>query len=150
MYEVVVLSLAEDDQAGTVRAPVRACADALTGGAGAGGGAKVETVTATSDREIDEVLERVAAGARLVVASAADAQLRAVVRRMVRQLAPPPSRRPADLPENRTLPDLPPLALLPLDPGGGGGRAGKPTPDADDFFRLPPDRPKRRNPFGDD
>lgn len=24
------------------------------------------------------------------------------------------------------------------------------TPDADDFFRLPPDRPKRRNPFGDD
>ena len=24
------------------------------------------------------------------------------------------------------------------------------TPDADDFFRLPPDRPKRPNPFGDD
>lgn len=24
------------------------------------------------------------------------------------------------------------------------------TPDADDFFRLPPDKPKRRNPFGDD
>lgn len=25
-----------------------------------------------------------------------------------------------------------------------------PTPDADDFFRLPPERPKRPNPFGDD
>jgi hypothetical protein len=24
------------------------------------------------------------------------------------------------------------------------------TPDADDFFRLPPDKPTRRNPFGDD
>lgn len=24
------------------------------------------------------------------------------------------------------------------------------TPDADDFFRLPPDKPKRRNPFGED
>jgi hypothetical protein len=24
------------------------------------------------------------------------------------------------------------------------------TPDADDFFKLPPDRPKRPNPFGDD
>ncbi len=24
------------------------------------------------------------------------------------------------------------------------------TPDADDFFRLPPDKPKRPNPFGDD
>ena len=24
------------------------------------------------------------------------------------------------------------------------------TPDADDFFRLPPERPKRPNPFGDD
>lgn len=25
-----------------------------------------------------------------------------------------------------------------------------PTPDADDFFRLPPERPKRPNPFGED
>jgi len=25
-----------------------------------------------------------------------------------------------------------------------------PTPDADDFFRLPPEKPKRPNPFGDD
>ena len=24
------------------------------------------------------------------------------------------------------------------------------TPDADDFFRLPPERPKRPNPFGED
>ena len=25
-----------------------------------------------------------------------------------------------------------------------------PTPDADDFFRLPPEKPKRPNPFGED
>lgn len=111
MNDVVVLSLADRDQAGTVRVPVRACVDAL-----AEGGARASTVTATSDQEIDDVLVRVADGARLIVATASDAQLRAVVRRMVRRWAPPPSRRPADLPENRTVPDLPPLGVLPLDP----------------------------------
>lgn len=111
MYDVVVLGLADPDQAGTVRVPVRACVDAL-----AAGGASVEVVTATSDQEIDAALARVAAGARLVVATGADAQLRAVVRRMVRKWAPPPSRRPDDLPEHRTIPDLPPLGILPLDP----------------------------------
>jgi hypothetical protein len=34
---------------------------------------------------------------------------------MVRRYAPPPSRRPADLADGRTVPDLPPLAILPLD-----------------------------------
>lgn len=111
MYDVVVLGLADRDQAKAVRVPVRACADALVAG-----GARVSTVTATSDEEIDEALTRVADGARLVVATGSDAQLRAVVRRMVRRWAPPPSRRPADLPENRTVPDLPPLGVLPLDP----------------------------------
>lgn len=113
MSDVVVLGLADQEQANTVRVPVRACADALIAG-----GASVELVTATSDSEIDAVLERVAAGARLVVASGADAQLRAVVRRMVRRWAPPPSRRPADLPAHRTIPDLPPVGILPLDPSG--------------------------------
>jgi diacylglycerol kinase family enzyme len=37
---------------------------------------------------------------------------------MVRRWAPPPSRRPAGLPEHRTVPDLPPLAILPLGPAG--------------------------------
>lgn len=121
MYEVVVLALAES--AGgecQVRVPVRACADALTGA-----GARVEIVTAGSDQEIDEALVRVAEGARLVVASAVDGQLRAVVRRMVRRWAPPPSQRPAGLPEGRTVPDLPPLAVLPLDPAATGDLAGQ-------------------------
>ena len=52
---------------------------------------------------------------RLVVATAVDGQLRAVLRRLVRRYAPPPSKRPADLATNRTVPDLPPLAVLPLD-----------------------------------
>lgn len=114
------------------RVPVLACGDALTAA-----GARVEYVTARSDAEIDEVLARLDAPpradgltwpdseskTRVVVAAASDAQIRAVVRRMVRRFAPPPSKRPADLPESRTVPDLPALGVLPLDPV----RAG--TPD---------------------
>ena len=123
MYDVVLLSVAEGSPC-SPRVPVLACADALRDG-----GARVETVVAMSDAEIDEVIQRFDADRRtdgltwpdadsklrLVVASAADGQLRAVVRRMVRRYAPPPSRRPADLAEDRTVPDLPPLAILPLD-----------------------------------
>ncbi|MEU7802797.1 hypothetical protein AB0J14_06190 [Micromonospora arborensis] len=111
------------------RVPVLACADALIAR-----GARVETVTARSDAEIDAVLARLDGPARpdgltwpdldgktrLVVATASDGQLRAVLRRLVRRYAPAPSRRPADLPGNRTLPDLPPVAVLPLDPARGG------------------------------
>lgn len=113
MYDVVVLALADPGEADQVRVPVRACADALRRA-----GARVETVTATSDQEIDQVLAR-PGEFRLVVAAASDAQLRAVVRRMVRRAAPVPSRRPEGLPENRTVPDLPPVAILPLAPGTG-------------------------------
>lgn len=145
MYDIVLLSLAEGQPAGcagdccgdtasrtscTPRVPVLACADALTAA-----GARVETVTAGSDAEIDAVLTRLDgpprpdgldwpdpdAKTRLVVATASDGQLRAVVRRLVRRYAPPPSRRPADLADNRTVPDLPPLAVLPLDPAGSTG-----------------------------
>ena len=143
MYDVVVLSLAEGQGSGggacgaecggcapatacTPRVPVLRCADALTAA-----GARVETVTAASDQEIDEVLARFDGPARpdgltwpdpdsktrLVVASATDGQLRAVVRRLVRRYAPPPSKRPGDLPMGRTVPDLPALAILPLDAG---------------------------------
>lgn len=131
MYDVVVLTLG-DREAGCAapRVPVLACADALTAA-----GARVETVTAGSDAEIDAVLARLDAPpradglawpnpdgkTRLVVASATDGQLRAVVRRLVRRYAPPPSRRPADLPGTRTVPDLPPLGVLPLDPAGASG-----------------------------
>jgi hypothetical protein len=136
--DVVVLSLAEGsgDSCGsgcggcnaacaTPRTPVLACADVLREA-----GAQVETVQAGSDQEIDAVLARFDGPARpdgltwpvfaddlrLVIASATDAQLRAVVRRMVRRWAPPPSKRPGDLAADRTVPDLPPLAILPLDP----------------------------------
>jgi hypothetical protein len=57
-----------------------------------------------------------------------------VLRRMVRRWAPPPSRRPSDLRANRTVPDLPPLGLLPLDPRGGPATA---VPDMVDRLGLP-------------
>ena len=126
MYDVVVLTLSDIDPGRAApRVPVLACTDALTAA-----GARVETVTASSDASIDAVLERLDAPSRrdgltwpdpdgktrLVVASATDGQLRAVVRRLVRRYAPPPSRRPADLAGNRTVPDLPALGVLPLGP----------------------------------
>jgi hypothetical protein len=134
MYDVVLLSLAEGcgDSCGScgsacaTKLPVMACADALREA-----GARVETVVAGSDAEIDDVIERFDADPRtdgltwpdadskfrLIVASATDGQLRAVVRRLVRRYAPPPSRRPADLRTDRTVPDLPPIAILPLANG---------------------------------
>ncbi|MET8906175.1 diacylglycerol kinase family protein [Micromonospora sp. NPDC004551] len=120
-----------EERCETPRVPVLACADALTAR-----GARVETVTARSDAEIDEVLARLdgpprADGltwpdpdskTRLIVATASDGQLRAVLRRLVRRYAPPPSRRPDDLAGNRTVPDLPPVGVLPLDPRSGTAR----------------------------
>ncbi|MFD0818018.1 hypothetical protein ACFQ0D_06740, partial [Micromonospora zhanjiangensis] len=118
-----------DSCAESPRVPVLTCADALTAG-----GARVETVTARSDAEIDAVLARldgpprpdglawpdVDGKTRLVVATASDGQLRAVLRRLVRRYAPPPSRRPDDLAGNRTVPDLPAIGVLPLDPALAG------------------------------
>jgi hypothetical protein len=132
VYDVVVLTLGDGNAASCAsapRVPVLACADALTAA-----GARVESVTAHSDAEIDALIARLDGPARadgltwpdrdgktrLVVASAADGQLRAVVRRLVRRYAPAPSRRPEDLPNGRTVPDLPPIGVLPLDPARGG------------------------------
>ncbi|GGJ89466.1 hypothetical protein GCM10010123_18890 [Pilimelia anulata] len=138
MRDVVILTLGDEPPGGGCaggccgdsggcgsdrpRVPVLACAEALTAA-----GATVRTVTAASNEEIDAVLADLdgparpdglpwpaADGPRLVVASAADGQLRAVVRRLVRRYAPPPSRRPADLADTRTVPDLAPIGLLPL------------------------------------
>jgi hypothetical protein len=149
MYDVVLLSLAEGSGEGdgcgsgcggcnavcaTPRTPVLACADALREA-----GARVETVLAGSDAEIDAVLARFDGPARpdgltwpdldgkvrLVVASATDGQLRAVMRRLVRRYAPSPSKRPEDLPAKRTVPDLPAIAILPLDPGNTGDLAAQ-------------------------
>ena len=145
MYDVVLLSLAEGAggcQSSPPRTPVLACADALKAA-----GARVETVIAASDEEIDTALARFDGAARadgltwpdldsktrLVVAAATDGQLRAVVRRLVRRYAPPPSRRPADLAGNRTVPDLPPIAVLPLAPSQSdlAARLGLPRSPAD-------------------
>ena len=118
-----------EERCETPRVPVLACADELTAR-----GARVTTVTARSDKEIDEVLARLDAPpradgltwpdsdgkTRLIVATASDGQLRAVLRRLVRRYAPPPSRRPADLADDRTVPDLPPVGVLPLDPARSG------------------------------
>nr|WP_205863853.1 diacylglycerol kinase family protein [Planosporangium mesophilum] len=101
----------EDGPAGgcssSPRVPVLACRDALVAG-----GARVETITAYSDADIDAVLDN--ADARVIVAAATDGEVRAVVRRLVRRYAPAPSKRPDDLPADRTLPDLPPLGILPM------------------------------------
>ena len=105
-------------------------ADALTAG-----GARVELITAASDAEIDAVIARFDGPSRpdglawprpdgptrLIVAAATDGQLRAVLRRLVRRYAPPPSRRPDDLAADRTVPDLPAVGVLPLDPTGSSG-----------------------------
>ncbi len=126
------------------RVPVLICRDALREG-----GSEVELVTASSDAEIDAVIARLDGPPRpdsltwpaasgeapvLVVAVASDGQLRAVLRRMVRRYTPPPSRRPAELAASRTLPDLPPVGVLPLD-----ARHGGPTPDLADRLGLPRD-----------
>jgi hypothetical protein len=139
VYDVVLLALdsARDGSAPhaplpeSPRVPALACADALRRA-----GARVEHVVARSDADIDAILVRLdgpprADGltwpdgdgkTRLIVAAASDGQLRAVVRRMLRRYAPPPSRRPPDLAGNRTVPDLPAIGVLPLGPPRGGQR----------------------------
>jgi len=98
----------------TPRAAVLACRDALRAG-----GAEVRLAEANSDAEIDAVLaETVLADGKLVVVGNDDGEARAVLRRLVRRCAPPPSKRPTDLPTDRTLPDLPPVGLLSLDRRG--------------------------------
>jgi len=130
LYDVVILSLVEGGSCGR-RVPALRTADVLTSL-----GARPETVAAGSDAEIDEVLSRfddpdVGTKYRLIIASETDGQLRYIVRRLVRRLAPPPSKRPADLPADRTIPDLPALGILPLAPGGLPARLGLPSSPAE-------------------
>jgi hypothetical protein len=110
MVHVVLLSLAATGGCSGERVPVLACRDALRSA-----GAQVSTVTADSDEQIDAVFPELREDHRLVVAATSDGEVRAVLRRMVRHHAPPPSRRPPDLPADRTVPDLPAIGLLPLD-----------------------------------
>jgi hypothetical protein len=127
VYDVVLLTL-EDAPAGGCasaqpRVPVLNCRDAL-----AAEGARVELITAYSDAEIDDVLAK---QARLIVAATTDGQVRAVVRRLTRRYAPAPSKRPDDLPEDRTLPDLPPIGILPMGDVELVTRLGLPTEPAE-------------------
>jgi Diacylglycerol kinase catalytic domain len=131
VYDVVLLTLgdapAEGCAAGSLRVPVLTCRDAL-----AAAGATVETVTAYSDADIDDALARCQPDgpARLIVAATTDGQVRAVVRRMVRRHAPAPSQRPASMPDDRTLPDLPPIGILSMGAVDLVTRLGLPTEPA--------------------
>ncbi len=114
------------------RVPVLACVDALRSGA------TVDVVPLDSDAELDAALLRAGeSGARIVVAGG-DGQLRAVLRRMVRAVLPRAGDRPASLPDDRTVPDLDPVGVLPLDPASGAAgipdlasRLGLPRAPAD-------------------
>ncbi len=136
MREVVILTLGEGSACGGAgcacgagdrpRVSVLACADALRAQ-----GNRVELVTAGGDTELDATLKPVIGGdTRLVVAAATDGEVRAVVRRLVRHHAPPPAKRPDALAPDRTMLDLPPMAILPLSPG---------VPDLVVALRLPRD-----------
>jgi hypothetical protein len=121
VVDVVLLALGENGVVSGgcgVRTPILACQDALRTA-----GASVSIVTAVADADIDAVIASLGSS-RLIVATAADGQLRAVVRRLVKACAPAPSKRPPDLRRDRTVPDLPPLGVLPLDPSSGTSPAG--------------------------
>ena len=104
------------------RVPVLECADALRDE-----GRSVELVTARDESEIDAATRRSTVDLA-VVAAATDAELRAVVRRLVRRHAPPPSKRPAELPAE---PDhLRPAAAgrpAALARGAGSGHPARPA-----------------------
>ncbi|MGH3647700.1 MAG: diacylglycerol kinase family protein [Micromonosporaceae bacterium] len=125
--QIVLLSLLSSGSCSGERVPVLACRDALRAA-----GATVTTVAAESDEQIDTALTEAAPG-RLVVAAATDGELRAVLRRIVRRYAPAPSKRPAELAADRTIPDLPAIGVLPMDaatPPELAARLGLPrTPD---------------------
>jgi hypothetical protein len=75
-------------------------------------GATVRTVEAAAAEEIDPVLED--PDERIVLAADTDEQVNAVVARILRRTLPAASKRPDDLPDGRTVADLPPIAVLPL------------------------------------
>ncbi|WP_199044261.1 hypothetical protein [Glycomyces salinus] len=105
--KVVVLTLVETGCANTgPRTQTLHLIDELKGR-----GAAVRTMEASTAREVDAVLDD--PEERIVLAADSDEQVNAVLARVVRRLAPAPSERPDDLPAGRTIPDLPPLAVLP-------------------------------------
>jgi hypothetical protein len=75
-------------------------------------GAAVRTAEARTPEDIDAVVAD--PEERIVLAADTDEQVNAVVARLTRLALPAPSKRPEGLPDGRTIPDLPPLAVLPL------------------------------------
>ncbi|MCC3764693.1 hypothetical protein K3N28_16675 [Glycomyces sp. TRM65418] len=75
-------------------------------------GAVVRTAEASKPEEVDTVLED--PDERIVLAADTDEQVNAVVARFVRHAVPAAGKRPEGLPDSRTIPDLPALAVLPL------------------------------------
>ncbi|GAA2125921.1 hypothetical protein [Glycomyces algeriensis] len=75
-------------------------------------GAVVRTAEADKPEEVDAALAD--PDERIVLAADTDEQVNAVLARLVRQAIPAPSKRPEGLPDGRTIPDLPPIAILPL------------------------------------
>ena len=113
------------------RVPVLACADALRGG---GGTRRARHgLRGRRDRRRGQA-GRAPARRGWSSRRPPTREVRAVVRRMVRILAPPPSKRPADLPAGRTVFDLPPLGGAAAHPGharpGRVPSACPPTPAA--------------------
>jgi hypothetical protein len=115
MADTTVVILAPGAGTGR-RVPVLACADALRAGAA------VEIVEIAEPADLDPVLAAALPGGtadpargdvRLVVAGD-DLALALVLRRMVRRVRPASGDR-TGLRDDRTVPDLPPLGVLPLD-----------------------------------
>lgn len=127
MYEVVILTLGNGSRADSQPpVPVLACSDTLKAA-----GASVDVVATSSGPDSSSAIDAAIARldgpprpdgltwpdldgkTRLVVAPAASGQVRSVVHRLLRRYAPPPRKRPAELPATRTVPDLPPIGVLP-------------------------------------
>jgi len=140
--DVVILSLLSPGTCSGERVPVLTCRDALRGAGAtvttvsaesddqidaafegltdeaAGSRAHASSDEAAGSRahvSSEPASSQAPSQRRLVVAAATDGELRAVLRRLVRRYAPPPSKRPEDLSADRTVYDLPPIGVLPLD-----------------------------------
>jgi hypothetical protein len=90
------------------RVPVLRCADALRP-------AQVTVREVDSPAEANQALADAAEGGHRLVVTGGDDEIRAILRQAVRRVLPKGGDR-TGLRDDRTIPDLPPVAILPLDP----------------------------------